>query len=73
MKKFLTKEAVVFPVSVQDDKQLDGSHTLFARMSPFPTKKERVFAFQVQYLHVEPKGSSSLPVRYLNNECIFFT
>ena len=43
-KKFLTKEAVIFPVSVQDDKQLDGSHTLFARMSPFPTKKVKSYS-----------------------------
>ena len=38
-KKFLTKDAVILPVSVQDDKKRDGSHTLFARMSHFPTKK----------------------------------
>ena len=41
MKKFLTKEAAVFPVSAQDVEGRDGSHTIFARMDHFPAKKVR--------------------------------
>ena len=41
VKKFLTKEAAVFPVSAQDMEGRDGSHTIFARMDHFPAKKVR--------------------------------
>ena len=56
MKKFITKDAVVFPVDVDFVRELDNTEssgekgankrvkrTLFARMNPYPQKKIMTF------------------------------
>merc|ERR1711934_1210246 len=74
VKKFLTKDAVVFPIDVDFARALEGEEgvkkvrrTLFGRMNPYPQKKimtfnkhQADFTFYVNYADVERVGSMNL-------------
>merc|ERR1711872_391112 len=75
VKKFITKEAVVFPVDVNFERELEGEEgdikkvrrTLFSRMNPFPQKKimtfnkhVKDFTFFVNYQDLEYLGATEI-------------
>merc|ERR1712200_148903 len=81
VKKFITKEAVVFPLDVTFERELEDTpgefkkvrRTLFSRMNPFPQKKIMTFnkhikdfSFFVNYQDVDYLGSTE--VSYLGTQ-----
>jgi len=75
VKKFITKEAVVFPLDVSFERELDGEEgetkkvrrTLFSRMNPFPQKKimtfnkhVKDFTFYVNYQDLDYLGATEI-------------
>merc|ERR1719244_1093863 len=75
VKKFITKEAVVFPVDVNFERELEGEEgetkkvrrTLFSRMNPFPQKKimtfnkhVKDFTFYVNYQDLDYLGATEI-------------
>jgi len=83
VKKFITKEAVVFPVDVNFERELEGEEgdikkvrrTLFSRMNPFPQKKimtfnkhVKDFTFYVNYQDLDYLGPTE--ISYLGKQNI---
>jgi len=83
VKKFITKEAVVFPVDVNFERELEGEEgdtkkvrrTLFSRMNPFPQKKimtfnkhVKDFTFYVNYQDLDYLGPTE--IAYLGKQNI---
>ncbi|EFN75861.1 Hypoxia up-regulated protein 1 [Harpegnathos saltator] len=72
VKKFVTKDAVVFPIQIVFDRIIDNKvkqvrKTLFSRMNPFPQKKIITFSkhtedfdFQVNYAELDYLSSSEV-------------
>merc|ERR1712107_584008 len=74
VKKFLTKDAVVFPIDVDFSRALDGEEgvkkvrrTLFGRMNPYPQKKimtfnkhQADFTFYVNYADMDYLGKAEV-------------
>merc|ERR1711971_1469636 len=74
VKKFLTKDAVVFPIDVDFSRSLDGEEgvkkvrrTLFGRMNPYPQKKimtfnkhQADFTFYVNYADMDYLGKDEV-------------
>ncbi|XP_032689323.1 hypoxia up-regulated protein 1 isoform X2 [Odontomachus brunneus] len=72
VKKFVTKDAVVFPIQIVFDRMIDNKikqvrKTLFSRMNPFPQKKiitfnkhTEDFDFQVNYAELDYLPSSEV-------------
>jgi hypoxia up-regulated 1 len=75
VKKFITKDAVVFPVDVDFVRELEGEssgekrvrRTLFSRMNPYPQKKimtfnkhVKDFTFYVNYNDVDYLGKENI-------------
>merc|ERR1719309_307857 len=83
VKKFITKEAVVFPVDVNFERELEGEdgdtkkvrRTLFSRMNPYPQKKimtfnkhVKDFTFYVNYQDLDYLGPTE--ISYLGKQNI---
>jgi len=75
VKKFITKEAVIFPLDVNFERELEGEdgetkkvrRTLFSRMNPFPQKKimtfnkhVKDFTFFVNYQDLDYLGETEI-------------
>merc|ERR1712053_7109 len=74
VKKFLTKDAVIFPIDVDFSRALEGEEgvkkvrrTLFSRMNPYPQKKIMTFnkhikdfTFNVNYADLDYLGAKEI-------------